>query len=100
MLRLLAEKPYRVTELAERFPDLSLNAVSKHVKALERAKLVARQKDGRIHNLNLSAAPLKAAGEEIAYFRKFWEQQLDALANFLEGTNPSKPQPTKKEEQP
>ena len=86
MLRRLSEKAWRVTELAALYPDLSLNAVSKHVKVLERAKLVNRQKDGRIHNLNLDPEPLRNAAEEIEFFRKFWETQLDSLAQFLEST--------------
>ena len=103
MLHLLAAKPYRVTELAEHFPDLSLNAVSKHVKVLERAQLIARRRDGRIHHINLSAAPLKAASEEIEFFRQFWERQLEALAHFLESTDGStkqtKQQPTNEKDQ-
>ena len=87
MLRLLAEKPFRVTELALHFGDLSLNAVSKHIKVLERAGLVDRRKDGRVHHLRLEAAPLRSASEEIAFFRRFWEGQLEALADFLESTN-------------
>ena len=86
MLRRLSAKPYRVTELAELYGDLSLNAVSKHIKVLERANLVDRRKDGRIHHLNLDAAPLRGASEELAFFRKFWETQLDSLADFLEST--------------
>lgn len=100
MLRRLSEKAYRVTELAKHYPDLSLNAVSKHVKVLERARLVIRQKDGRVHHLQLDPEPLRQASEEIAFFRKFWETQFDSLARFLESTDsehPSKPsnKPTK-----
>lgn len=84
MLRRLSEKVYRVTELATHYPELSLNAVSKHVKVLERARLVIREKDGRVHHLQLDPEPLREASEEIAYFRKFWETQLDSLARFLE----------------
>ena len=86
MLRRLSAKAHRVTELAALYPDLSLNAVSKHVKVLERAGLVDRRKDGRIHHLNLDAEPLREAAEEIEFFRKFWETQLDALGRFLEST--------------
>ena len=95
MLRRLSEHAFRVTDLAALYPELSLNAVSKHVKVLERAKLVDRRKDGRIHNLNLDPAPLREASEELAFFRRFWERQLDSLANFLESTEPTDKQ-TKK----
>ena len=86
MLRRLGERVWRVTELAGCYPDLSLNAVSKHLKVLERARLVIRRRDGRVHNLNLDPEPLREAAEEIAFFQQFWETQLDALANFLEST--------------
>lgn len=86
LLRRLGEKVWRVTELAALYPELSLNAVSKHLKVLERAKLVVRRKDGRVHHLNLDPEPLRGAAEEIAFFRKFWETQFDSLSRFLETT--------------
>ena len=78
----LAEGEARVTEIAEPF-DMSLNAVSKHVRVLERAGLVRRDVRGREHHISLDGAPLKAAADWIETYRVFWEQRLDALEAFL-----------------
>jgi len=72
-----------VTELAEPFA-MSLPAVSKHLTVLEKAGLLMRRRQGRIHYLSLNAAPLKEAASWITLYAQFWEGQLDALANFLE----------------
>lgn len=73
----------RVSELAEPF-DMSLAAVSKHLKVLERAGLLARRQDGRVHHLQLEATPLKEAAMWISYYRKFWSGQLDSLGEYLQ----------------
>jgi DNA-binding transcriptional ArsR family regulator len=73
----------RITELAGPFP-MSLNAVSKHVKALERARLVRRRVQGREHYIGLAPEPLAAAAAWIQQYRAFWEPRLEALAEFLE----------------
>ena len=72
----------RVTDLAEPF-DLSLNAVSKHLRVLERAGLLRREVRGREHVLSLEARPLREAAEWIDAYRAFWEHRLDALDAFL-----------------
>lgn len=72
----------RVTELAEPF-TMSLNAVSKHVRVLEKAGLVRRQVKGRDHYLSLEVEPLRAASVWIDTYRQFWEERLDALESFL-----------------
>ena len=61
-----------VTELAEPF-EMSLPAVSKHVKVLENAGLVARTIDGRIHRCSLIAEPLHDAERWLECYRSFWE---------------------------
>jgi DNA-binding transcriptional ArsR family regulator len=73
----------RVTELAEPFA-MSLNAVSKHIKALERADLVFRRKAGREHFLSFNPAPLDEAAHWIEEKRRFWAGRLDALERALE----------------
>jgi len=83
MMELLAVKDLCVTELAENFPD-ALNVVSKHIKYLERAGLVKRRCQGRVHNLHLEAAPLVEADAFIERYRKRWERQLDRLGNYLD----------------
>lgn len=73
----------RVTDLAQPFA-MSLNAVSKHVKVLERAGLVRRSRQGREHYLSLRAAPLREINTWTAQYERFWNQRLDALGQFLE----------------
>ena len=73
----------RVTDLAQPFA-MSLNAVSKHVKMLERAGLVRRTRVGREHYLRLRAAPLRDVARWTAQYERFWNQRLDALGQFLE----------------
>jgi DNA-binding transcriptional ArsR family regulator len=73
----------RVTDLAQPFA-MSLNAVSKHVKVLERAGLVRRTRRGREHYLRLHAAPLREVSAWAARYERFWNQRLDALGHFLD----------------
>ena len=68
----------RVTEIAAPF-EISLNAVSKHLKLLERARLVRREVRGRNHYCSLDATPLGEAARWTAGYREFWERRLDAL---------------------
>lgn len=87
ILRRLAEGAASVGDLAAPF-DMSWPAVTKHLKVLERAKLVRREKDGRIHTMHLEAEPMRDARAWIDEYRVHWERQLDALAEFLEHTIP------------
>ncbi len=63
---------------------MSLPAVSKHLRVLEAAGLVRREKQGRVIRCRLEAAPLEAAADWITEYRRFWEAQLDALADYLQ----------------
>jgi len=72
-----------VGELAEPF-DISLPAVSRHLKVLEKAHLIRRERDAQWRRCRLEPAGLKVAAEWVEQYRKFWEQRLDALAEFLE----------------
>src|SRR4051812_21825676 len=76
-----------VGELAEPFA-MSLPAVSKHLRVLERAGLLRRERDGRVHRCRLDAAPLDCAAEVIDRLRGYWEEQLGELARYLEGEAP------------
>jgi DNA-binding transcriptional ArsR family regulator len=71
-----------VTELAEPFA-MSLPAISKHLKVLERAGLVARGREAQWRPCQLDAAPLKDAADWLERYRGFWEQSLDRLAHYL-----------------
>lgn len=73
----------RVTDLAQPF-HISLNAVSKHVKVLERAGLVRRRRIGREHYLKLRAIPLREVALWAGRYERFWNQRLDALGDFLD----------------
>ena len=83
--RLAAEGELRVTEIARPF-EISLNAVSKHVKVLEDAGLVQRRVAGRDHWLSLHSEPLAAAYSWIGLYQRFWEARIDALQRFVSGT--------------
>jgi DNA-binding transcriptional ArsR family regulator len=71
-----------VTELARPF-QMSLPAVSKHLKVLERAGLVARSHEAQWRPCRLDAAPLRAADDWIERYRSFWEQRFDRLDAYL-----------------
>lgn len=82
ILGLLAEGQASVSQLAAPF-DISLPAMLKHLRLLERAELIVRTKEGRVSRCRLAAGPLKDAAEWIAFYRQFWERQLGALAQHL-----------------
>lgn len=84
LLARLAEGPGMVTELAQPF-GMSLPAVSRHIRVLENAGLVARTVEGRIHHCSLSAVPLKDIEKWLSQYRRFWEGTLDSLARYVEG---------------
>ncbi len=81
----------RVTDIAAPF-RMSLNAVSKHVRVLERAGLVRRAVRGREHWLAFDGAPLDDAGDWIQAMRRFWDERLDALESFLLAHPAGRPQ--------
>jgi DNA-binding transcriptional ArsR family regulator len=82
ILSRLAAGEARVTDLAAPFA-MSLNAVSKHIRILERATLVRRRRSGREHVLSLNPAPLDEAAAWIEQQRTFWNTSLDALERAL-----------------
>ncbi len=83
ILRRLTRGEARVTELAEPFA-MSLNAVSKHIRILERGRLVERRRIGREHVLSFNPAPLDAVAQWIEAQRAVWVARLDALNALLE----------------
>ncbi|MDZ4097770.1 MAG: metalloregulator ArsR/SmtB family transcription factor, partial [Methylophilaceae bacterium] len=82
ILARLAKGDARVTEIAEYFP-VSLNAVSKHIKILERSELVRRTVKGREHVLSLNAEAMMSAAQWMDYYRQFWETNLESLDTFI-----------------
>jgi len=85
ILARLARGESTVTALARPF-KMSLPAISKHLRVLETAGLLSRERDGRIHRCRLNAKPLKDADDWIRRYSRFWEKRLDALAEYLETT--------------
>jgi len=71
-----------VTELAEPF-EMSMPAVSKHLKVLERAGLIARSREAQWRRCRLDAAPLREVSDWLDDYRTFWEQSLDRLDAYL-----------------
>ena len=86
----LAVGEVTLSELAEPF-DMSLTAVSKHVRVLADAGLVTVAKRGRRRHCCLVAAPMKGAAEWLAGYQIFWNQQFDALARHLTDQETSLP---------
>lgn len=83
LLARLNAGPAMVTELARPF-GMSLNAVSKHLNVLERAGLIDRSIEGRVHSCALNAGPLASAEEWLSAYRAYWNSQIDNLAEFVE----------------
>lgn len=82
ILAQLAKGPARVTEIAAPF-DMSLNAVSKHLKVLEGAGLIHREKQGRDHIIEFRAKPLKQVAGWVHEYERFWNQHLDRLESYF-----------------
>ena len=78
----LADGERCVTDLAKPH-RMSLPAISKHLRVLEKAGLIRRHRDGRVHRLQLDAAPMQQAQQWIEEYRKFWEQSFDRLEEYL-----------------
>jgi DNA-binding transcriptional ArsR family regulator len=82
ILARLAAGETSVTELAEPF-EMSLPAISKHLKVLERAGLIARGREAQWRPCRLEAGPLKNAAKWLEHYRRFWEQSFDRLEEYL-----------------
>ena len=83
ILARLARGPATITELAAPFP-MTLPAVSKHLRVLERAGLLRRERDGWYHRCHLETEPLESAVAFLARYRPFWDGNLEALARHVE----------------
>ncbi|HET7923239.1 MAG TPA: metalloregulator ArsR/SmtB family transcription factor [Gammaproteobacteria bacterium] len=78
----LAKGTARVTEIAAPF-EMSLNAVSKHLKVLEGAGLIHREKQGRDHVIEFRAEPLKQVAGWVHEYERFWNEHLDSLESYF-----------------
>lgn len=79
---LVQEGPTRVTDLAERY-EMSLNAVSKHIKVLEAVGLVTRKPLGRTHFIEANLAPVALVDQWFSQLKSVWELRLEKLENLL-----------------
>jgi DNA-binding transcriptional ArsR family regulator len=78
----LTRGPTRVTDIAAPF-EMSLNAVSKHIKVLEAAHLIRRTRQGREHTLELDPRPLREVARWASDVERFWSDRLDRLEQFF-----------------
>lgn len=90
ILAQLAEGEATVGELAEPY-DMSLAAVSKHLKVLEKAGLISRGKEAQWRPCRLEAEPLRELAGWMENYRRFWDQSLDRLEDYLEALQRSDP---------
>jgi DNA-binding transcriptional ArsR family regulator len=84
ILARLASGETSVTELAKPF-EMSLPAVTKHLKVLERAGLITRSRAAQWRPCRLEAKPLQDISDWVEQYRQFWEQRLDRLEEYLRG---------------
>jgi len=92
ILEQLAHGDRCVTDIARPY-SMSLPAVSKHLRVLEKAGLIRRRRDGRVHRLKLDAAPMKQAQQWIEEYRRFWEESFDRLDEYLKELQAKEKQP-------
>lgn len=83
ILAKLAKGEKSVTELAKPF-KMTMPAISKHIKVLEKAGLIQRGREAQWRPCRLKAGPLKNANEWIEHYRQFWEASLDRLEDYLQ----------------
>jgi DNA-binding transcriptional ArsR family regulator len=83
ILHRLADGPARVTEIAAPF-EMSLNAVSKHLKVLEGAGLIDREVQGRDHVIRFRGAPLRMVSDWVHEYQQFWTERLDRLEQYFQ----------------
>ena len=86
ILARLTEGEATVNELAEPFP-ISVQAVSKHLKVLERAGLITRSRSAQLRPSRLRAAPLQEADDWLEHYRRFWHGSFDRLDQRLRATD-------------
>src|ERR1700682_1774908 len=82
ILARLASGEASVTKLAKPF-EMSLPAISKHLKVLERAGLIVRGREAQWRPCRLEAGPLKDASDWLEHYRRFWERSFDRLEDYL-----------------
>lgn len=82
ILRRITEKAMTIGQIAESY-KLTFAAISKHLKVLEKAKLVIKHRQGKQQYVQLAPAGLKNAAAYLDFYKKMWEDRLDSLENYL-----------------
>lgn len=82
ILSRLAERECGINELAKTY-QMTLAAVSKHIRVLESAGLVVKTKEGRVYRCIMKFEPLQVAVDQIEFYRKYWSRQLDGLDKYV-----------------
>lgn len=90
ILARLATGEANVSELAAPY-DMSMAAVSKHLKVLEKAGLISRGKEAQWRPCRLEAAPMQEVADWVGNYRRFWEESLDRLGDYLEALQKGNP---------
>jgi DNA-binding transcriptional ArsR family regulator len=83
MLQRLASAEFTVGQLAKNY-DLTFAAVSKHLKVLEKARMIIKRKKGKEQIVSIAPQPLADASEYLDWYSRLWENRLDSLADYLE----------------
>ncbi|MDY7232789.1 ArsR/SmtB family transcription factor [Hyalangium rubrum] len=99
ILARLSQGEAAVTELAAPF-DMSLPAVTKHLKVLERAGLITRGREAQWRPCALAATPLREVSEWVEQYREHWEQRLDRLESYLHALQANQKQSERKKPEP
>ena len=89
MLLMLTQKSLNVSELGQPF-GISKQSVSKHIKVLEEAGLVSKQKDGRIQRCSFNPSALDGVQKVVDQYREFWTNQLDSLEEYIKKVRENK----------
>ncbi len=82
ILSRVAKKEMTISEIAKRY-NLTFAAVSKHLKVLEKAKLIVKRRQGREQYVQMAPATLRTATEALAYYERLWEARFDSLDAYL-----------------
>lgn len=98
ILKRLAKGEMSISHLAQTY-DMSLVAVSKHVRVLEKAGLVVATKEGRVNRCTMRFEPLIAASNQIAFYMQFWSQQMEGLDQYVQGVMESKKAQSKRKKE-
>jgi len=99
ILARLASGEMSVTKLAEPF-DMTMPAVSKHLKVLERAGLIVRGREAQWRPAKLQAAPLREASDWVEQYRQNWEESFDRLGAYLQSMQAEQENEAKEDEEP